>query len=111
MGTGTINLILSSLGVMEKDFDEWNTLKKRLHKDDVTVYANAREIWFCSIGVKIKGQLPFLCAAGFGTIYKNETPLRGNLGGRSQSCIFNIPRLFLFSSWREDTQEWEGVII
>lgn len=37
---------------MEKDFDRWNELKKRLETRE-EVYCNRREIWWCSIGANI----------------------------------------------------------
>jgi len=37
---------------MEKDFDNWNSLKKRLDKKFVT-YCHEGEIWWCSIGINI----------------------------------------------------------
>lgn len=38
---------------MEKDFDEWNKLKKVLNKKQNIPFANNREIWWCSVGVNI----------------------------------------------------------
>lgn len=40
---------------MEKPFDQWNALKKRLNAKahSSTVYYYEREIWWCSIGINI----------------------------------------------------------
>jgi mRNA interferase MazF len=39
---------------MEKDFDVWNTLKKRIHQLDAQpFYFHEREIWWCSLGLNI----------------------------------------------------------
>ena len=37
---------------MQKDFDTWNQLKKKLEIKPV-IFCNAREIWWCSIGANI----------------------------------------------------------
>lgn len=38
---------------MAKDFDRWNTRKKRLHKNDFTRYVHEREVWWCALGVNV----------------------------------------------------------
>jgi len=38
---------------MEKNFDEWNSLKKKLNKLGKSPFFNEREIWWCSIGFNI----------------------------------------------------------
>lgn len=38
---------------MAKDFDRWNTKKKRLHADETLPYYHEREIWWCALGVNI----------------------------------------------------------
>ncbi|MDB5188528.1 MAG: hypothetical protein JWM92_126 [Candidatus Nomurabacteria bacterium] len=42
---------------MEKDFDKWNDLKKEIDKSNRVVYANQREIWWCSFGLNIGTEL------------------------------------------------------
>ncbi len=42
---------------MEKAFDIWNELKKKLNNRKVVVYANSREIWWCSFGLNIGTEL------------------------------------------------------
>lgn len=36
-----------------KDFDEWNTRKKSLHKAEIEVRFLEREVWWCSLGVNV----------------------------------------------------------
>lgn len=38
---------------MEKDFDGWNEVKKRLHNPGRLPSYREREIWWCSLGVNI----------------------------------------------------------
>ncbi len=38
---------------MEKDFDNWNNLKKDLSTKKSDVFFHEREIWFCSLGKNI----------------------------------------------------------
>ena len=37
---------------MEKDFDNWNNLKKNIN-DRNPVYVSEREVWFCSVGLNV----------------------------------------------------------
>ena len=37
---------------MEKDFDEWNKLKKNIDARN-PIYVSEREIWFCSVGLNV----------------------------------------------------------
>lgn len=37
---------------MEKSFDNWNELKKKLNARN-PIYVSEREIWFCSVGINI----------------------------------------------------------
>ena len=37
---------------MEKDFDEWNKLKKNIDVRN-PIYVSEREIWFCSVGLNV----------------------------------------------------------
>ena len=37
---------------MQKDFDTWNTAKKKIHTSRAP-FAHAREIWWCSLGVNV----------------------------------------------------------
>ncbi len=37
---------------MEKDFDKWNELKKKIDVRN-SVYVSERDIWFCSVGLNI----------------------------------------------------------
>jgi mRNA-degrading endonuclease toxin of MazEF toxin-antitoxin module len=38
---------------MEKDFDGWNTIKKRIERRGVAFSCCVREIWWCSVGLNI----------------------------------------------------------
>ncbi len=38
---------------MEKDFDRWNYRKKQLHTSTFNDFVNAREVWWCALGVNI----------------------------------------------------------
>src|SRR3990167_8481369 len=42
---------------MEKDFDQWNKLKKDLHKRHADTFAYPREIWWCSLGVNVGAEM------------------------------------------------------
>ena len=37
---------------MEKDFDRWNELKKKINVRN-PIYVSERDIWFCSVGLNI----------------------------------------------------------
>lgn len=36
-----------------KDFDSWNKIKKNLHQRELKIFCNAREIWWCSLGLNV----------------------------------------------------------
>lgn len=36
-----------------KDFDRWNKIKKSVHGREVKLFCNAREIWWCSLGLNV----------------------------------------------------------
>lgn len=40
---------------MQKDFDRWNTEKKRIHAGDAEprLFFHEREVWWCSLGLNI----------------------------------------------------------
>lgn len=38
---------------MQKDFDNWNSLKKHLHTSGFNCFYHEREIWWCSIGINV----------------------------------------------------------
>ena len=42
---------------MEKNFDQWNSLKKKLDGIESLPFFNEREIWWCSIGVNIGSEM------------------------------------------------------
>ena len=37
---------------MEKDFNEWNELKKKINARN-PIYVSERDIWFCSVGLNV----------------------------------------------------------
>lgn len=39
--------------LMEKDFDAWNSKKKRLNAQASAPFYHQREIWWCSLGVNV----------------------------------------------------------
>lgn len=41
------------LGIMQKDFDKWNKIKKEVDETKLSKLYHAREIWWCSLGVNI----------------------------------------------------------
>lgn len=38
---------------MQKNFDQWNTLIKRLDRRRVNVYCHEKEIWWCNLGLNV----------------------------------------------------------
>ena len=38
---------------MEKDFDSWNILKKKLDENKIAPFFKARDVWWCSIGLNV----------------------------------------------------------
>jgi mRNA interferase MazF len=38
---------------MEKEFDNWNTKKKKIHEKELGVFFHKREIWWCSLGLNV----------------------------------------------------------
>ena len=38
--------------VMDKDFNEWNELKKKINSRN-PIYVSERDIWFCSVGLNV----------------------------------------------------------
>ena len=42
---------------MHKDFDKWNTLKKKVEETQVEVFANQREIWWSHLGINIGSEV------------------------------------------------------
>lgn len=60
-----------------KDFDSWNSLKKKIDTTEETRFYHPRDVWWCSIGIKIgyeqdgkdiKYQRPILVLKKFGNI-------------------------------------------
>lgn len=38
---------------MEKDFDNWNEIKKEVNQKDFLGFVHEREVWWCSLGINI----------------------------------------------------------
>ena len=38
---------------MEKNFDGWNTEKKKIHETEFNGFVHEREIWWCSLGFNV----------------------------------------------------------
>jgi len=38
---------------MEKNFNEWNKKKQKLHQDELNPFYKEREVWWCSLGVNV----------------------------------------------------------
>ena len=38
---------------MEKDFDRWNTIKKKTHGKKMPPLFSEREVWWCTLGINI----------------------------------------------------------
>ena len=43
--------------VLMKNFDEWNTLKKRVDDRNRKVYVKEREIWWCTLGLNVGAEI------------------------------------------------------
>lgn len=42
---------------MQKDFDDWNKEKRKIHETGERPFYHSREIWWCSVGVNIGNEL------------------------------------------------------
>ncbi len=38
---------------MQKDFNNWNSLKQELDKNEKVLFFKEREVWWCSIGLNL----------------------------------------------------------
>lgn len=38
---------------MEKDFDQWNNQKKRIHTEGENKLYHQRQVWWCSLGMNV----------------------------------------------------------
>jgi mRNA-degrading endonuclease toxin of MazEF toxin-antitoxin module len=38
---------------MSKDFDKWNTFKKKIHESEKAFIYKAGEVWWCALGLNI----------------------------------------------------------
>jgi mRNA interferase MazF len=65
---------------MDKNFDEWNTQKKRLDNQKGDYYFKPAEIWWCSVGVNVGSE-----SCGKGTTFRRPVLILKKLS--STSCI------------------------
>lgn len=42
---------------MQKDFQKWSTLKSIIEVNEIEIFANSREIWWCSLGENVGTEL------------------------------------------------------
>lgn len=42
---------------MNKDFDEWNQEKKRIHAGVNPAYGWPREVWWCALGINVGAEI------------------------------------------------------
>lgn len=42
---------------MQKNFDNWNNLKKIFEKEDRELFAHPREVWWCSLGINLGAEI------------------------------------------------------
>ena len=99
---------------MEKDFDQWNTSKKRLDSSSPLIRYHEREIWWCAFGVNVgfeqdgtgrnfdrpalilRGFSPHVCVAIPLTGSKREGifySYLGRMGDRDASVVLSQIRL------------------
>ena len=68
---------------MQKDFDQWNKIKKEVDEDGLPKLYHAREIWWCSLGVNIGFE-----QNGGGQTYQRPVLI---LKGMSKDTCYVIP--------------------
>jgi len=80
--------------MFEKDFDNWNDLKKRLHGRASFQVAHAREVWWCALGTNVGSEIdgkhdnferPVLVLR----VYNKETLLVAPTTGRPRNDPFH----------------------
>ena len=42
---------------MDKNFDDWNIIKKTINSKDIAVFIHPKEVWWCSFGVNIGAEV------------------------------------------------------
>lgn len=42
---------------MQKDFDNWNKIKKQIDSNQTEIFCNKREVWWCSFGLNVGSEL------------------------------------------------------
>ncbi len=99
---------------MDKSFDEWNLVKKKINFQPKKVYYHPREVWWCSLGINIGSEQdgtgqnydrPVLILKGFNRDSLLVIPMTGKrkigkyyfyigrISDRESSAIFSQIRL------------------
>lgn len=65
---------------MEKNFDQWNEIKKAIHHDENAKFYHEREVWWCSLGVNVGFEQD-----GSGDEYRRPVLILKGLSG--QTCL------------------------
>ncbi|MEK7562503.1 MAG: type II toxin-antitoxin system PemK/MazF family toxin [Patescibacteria group bacterium] len=68
---------------MEKDFDKWNNIKKKLEKINKKFFFKEGEIWWMSVGVNIANE-----SCGKGEIFRRPVLVFRKLSG---NCFIGLP--------------------
>ena len=63
---------------MEKDFDKWNNIKKKLENNRIKFFFKEGEIWWMSVGVNVANE-----SCGKGEIFKRPVLVLRKLSGNS----------------------------
>lgn len=94
-----------------KDFDTWNKVKQQTEKGERKVFANPREVWWCSLGVNIGAEIdgkndsferPIIVMR----VYNKETMLILPTTGRAKLNKFHLP--LEIESMNKETKEVAG---
>ncbi len=67
---------------MEKDFDGWNKVKKRVQGKQNRIFCNERELWWCLIGLNIGFEQD-----GSGKDYRRPVVVLKHMGGRTYLVV------------------------
>ena len=60
---------------MNKDFDNWNTQKKKIHNVELSRFYHVREIWWCALGINVGSEQD-----GSGDSYRRPVLILKGLG-------------------------------
>ena len=65
---------------MNKDFDQWNEVKKAIHHNETVKLYHAREVWWCALGANVGFEQD-----GTGDEYRRPVLILKGLSG--QTCL------------------------